>query len=52
MATAAFYDSRKACPEPFGYAQDKLRRRDAKLAKFGKFEFGSLLYVLGVLARA
>jgi len=25
--------SRKACPEPFGYAQDKLRRRDAKAAK-------------------
>src|SRR5713226_4794796 len=27
-------DSRKACPEPFGSAQDKLRRRSAKNAKF------------------
>jgi hypothetical protein len=32
-ATKARNVSRKACPEPFGYAQDKLRRKDAKAAK-------------------
>ena len=29
-ASVALFRSRQACPEPFGYAQDKLRRREAK----------------------
>jgi hypothetical protein len=41
---------RKAYPEPFGHAQDKLRRRDAKAAKKKKQYFLSERGVLRALA--